>query len=165
MQQSWWDTDFVKFGHQGLKLPIHSTNSDTPLKTVAKTSESMLQFLPMLTMVIRSQIAIEFIEYAIRTMYELDYAAIVRYLVLLTREAASASLMRNRLHYEKITWPRRLQGIRDFCDKSTQNFDTVWNSVNQNLLGDPSTATLVNIQRVSGDIRHMLRDLTELRRK
>ncbi|POS74970.1 hypothetical protein DHEL01_v206632 [Diaporthe helianthi] len=124
MQQSWWETDFVKFGHQGLKLPLHSTDPDTPFKTAAKASTSVAQFLPMLSMVIRSQLALEFLDYAIKSMYAQNYEAVTNYLFFLTREAASATLLRNRLYYEKRTWPNRLRGINDFNGKSTQSFDT-----------------------------------------
>lgn len=165
MQQSWWDTDFVKFGHQGLKIPIHSTDSNRPLKTITVSSESISQFLPMLSMVIRSQTALEFIQYAMITMYEHGYEAILQYLVLLTREAASASLLRNRLYYEKSTWSKRRVGINDFSDRSTQSFNMVWNSVNQSFQGPPSPRTLVDIQQLTRDMRDMLRNLTELRRK
>lgn len=166
MQQSWWDSDFVKFGHQGLKIPIHSTDPSSPLKTIAMPNENLVsQFLPMLTVVLRSQDALEFIDYATLTLREHSQTAILTYLMLLTREAASASLMRNRLHYEKRTWPNRLRGIEELSRTSTQNFNTVWYSLNQTLQSQLSQKILVNLQQVDRNIRAMLVSLMELDRK
>lgn len=166
MQQSWWDFEFVKFGHQGLKIPIHSTDPSSAFKTVTRPSESIAQFLPMLTMVIRNSAALEFIAtYAMPVLYENNQLSILLYLEMLTREAATANLMRNRLHYEKRTWPNRLGAIVELSRTSIQNFDTIWYSLNQTFQGPLLENLLFNTEQVSEDIRELLINLTELNRK
>lgn len=120
----------------------------------------------MLTMVIRSKAALDFIiTYAIPILYEYDQLSILNYLELLTREAATASLMRNRLHYEKRTWPNRLGSIVELSRTSIRNFDTIWYSLNHTFQSPLLEDTLFNTEQVGGDIRELLMNLTELNRK
>jgi hypothetical protein len=166
MQQSWWDSEFVKFGHQGLKIPIHSTDPSSKFKTIAKPSEGLIpQFLSMLTAVLRSQTALEFIDYAMPVLREHNQGAVLNYLILLTLETASASLLRNRLHYEKRTWPNRLRLIEELSRTSTQSFNNVWYSLNQTFQGQFSENTLDSLQQMEKHTRVLLTDLMELDRK
>lgn len=166
MQQSWWDMEFAKFGHQALKIPIHSTDPSSPFKTVARPSESFTDSLPLLASVIRSRIALAFIvNYAIPRLQEHRQIHIMNYLALLTREAAISQLMRNRLHYEKRTWPSRFGRIRELGEKSTESFNTAWDVVNEVLQRPLSQNTVVDLDKVIMTIRDLLTNLTELNRE
>lgn len=168
MQQSWWDTDFVKFRHQALKIPIHSTDpSESSLfKTLARPSDSMRTFIPLLTPVIRSRTAFDFIfHYAIPTLMRHEQKAIVDYLVLFTRDSAITAIMRNRLHYEKRTWPNRVRGIQDLSNRSTQSFEAVWDVLVQTLQRPVSVNTAAEIDAVVTRIRELLYNLMELNSK
>lgn len=166
MHQSWWDIDFVKFGHQALKIPIHSMDPSSPFKTTARPSDSLSDFAPFLTSVIRSRVALSFIcSYAMPTLYENRQISILNYLALLTRDAVADKLMRNRLHYEKLTWPNRLRGIHDMGEKSKESFDTVWHSLTETLQRPLSENTAGEVLDVVMDIRRLLGHLTELNRE
>lgn len=166
MQQSWWDTDFIKFGHQALKIPIHSTDPSSPFKTIARPSDSLADFAPFLTPVIRSRIAFAFLfSYAIPRLYDQEKTAILDYLTLLTRDAVAARVMRNRLHYEKRAWPTRLRKILDLSGKATQSFDTVWDIYNQTSQRPLSENTADEVLQLVPKIREFLIHLMELIRK
>lgn len=166
MRQSFWDTDFVKFGHQALKMPIYSTDPSSPFKTVARPADSLADFAPFLTPVIRSRIAFAFIfSYAIPRLFQQEQMAIIDYLAILTRDAVAARVTRNRLHYEKRTWPNRLRGILDLCDKSTQSFETAWDFYNQKLQSPLSQNTAAEVDEVVLKMRDFLANLMELIRK
>ncbi|KAJ0107255.1 hypothetical protein J7T55_007625 [Diaporthe amygdali] len=49
MQESWWETEFVKFGHQGLRLSIHSTDPSSPMMSVIRPNQTVVEFFPLLT--------------------------------------------------------------------------------------------------------------------
>ncbi|KAL2284815.1 hypothetical protein FJTKL_08644 [Diaporthe vaccinii] len=165
MQQSWWNMDFVKFGHQALKIPIHSTDPSSPFKTAARPTDSFADFVPLLTSVIRSRVALSFIvNYAMPRLHEHRQISILNYLALLTREAAAANIMRNRLHYEKRTWPNRFHRIRDLGEKSTESFNTVWDVLIKVLQRPLSLNTLNDLDEVIMSIRELLANLTELNR-
>lgn len=166
MQQSWWENDFIKFGHQGLKIPIHSTDPSSPLKTTARSHVTLNDFAVYLTSVIRSRVALAFISvYAVPRLLEHGQIAILNYLSMFTQDAAAAEIMRNRLHYEKRTWPTRLRGINDLSGKSTQSFDATWNDLIQKLQRPLSGNTAAEVIDVVMKIRELLAHLTELNRK
>lgn len=166
MQQSWWERDFVMFGHQALKIPIHSTDPSSPLKTAARISDSLADFAPLLTSVIRSRPALAFIfSYAIPRLHEHRQTSLLTYLVLLTRDAASAKVMRNRLHYEKRAWPSRLRRIRDLGEQSTESFNTAWNDFIETMQRPLSKNTAGEVNDVAMKIRQLLANLTELNRE
>lgn len=119
----------------------------------------------MLGGLLRSESALDFIDYAVPVLRANNHTAILRYLMLLTMEGSSAGLMRNRLHYEKRTWPNRRRGIEELSRTSAQNFHTIWASLNQTLQSPISPNTLGNVYQVQGNIHTMLINLMELDRK
>lgn len=166
MQQSWWENDFMKFGHQGLKIPIHSTDPSSPMKTMAKSHVTLNEYAIYLRPVIRSRVAIAFISvYAVPRLLEHGQIAILNYLSMFTQDVAAAEIMRNRLHYEKRTWPTRLRGISDLSDKSTQSFDAAWNDLTQKLQRPLSVNTAAEVLDLVMKIRELLTDLMELNSK
>lgn len=166
MQQSWWENDFIKFGHQGLKIPIHSTDPSSPLKTMARSHITLNEYAIYLRAVIRSRVAIAFISvYAVPRLLDHGQIAILNYLTMFTQDVAAAEIMRNRLHYEKRTWPTRLRGISDLSGKSTQSFDTTWNDLLQKFQRPLSENTAAEVLDVVMKIRELLTHLTELNRK
>ena len=166
MQQSWWDNQFGKFGHQALKVPIHSTDFSSPFKSIARPEEWLSGVLPCLTTVIRSRVALDFIiNYATPQLFNHGQMAILFYLTLLTREAAAAGLLRNRLHYEKLTWPHRLRVIQDMSSKASQSFDRVWDFLSPRLQRPLSGDTVGDIDEVVLRTRNLLTDLMELKSK
>lgn len=166
MYESWWNTDYRRFGHQALKIPLYSTDPSSQLKTLAKASEGLNEFLPFLTSVIRSRISLAFITtYAVPQLYKLRQVNIMMYLMALTRDAATATVMRNRLHYEKRSWPTRLRRIQDQSATTTQSFDTVWDTLIHTLQRPLSENTAVDAAGVIQRLRELLAHLMELNRK
>lgn len=166
MQESWWETEFVKFGHQGLRLSIHSTDPSSPMMSVIRPNQTVAEFFPLLTSVIKSVGVLGFINnHALPRLREHQLISIMRYLSLLTREAASAKLFRNRLHYEKRTWPTRVHGIQDLTSTSTQGFNAIWNRVLETLQQPLSDATAARVSDLTETMRGLLRNLMELNRK
>ncbi|KAG6362747.1 hypothetical protein INS49_007840 [Diaporthe citri] len=165
MQESWWDDAFIRFGHQALKIPIHSTDPSSPFKTTARQSDSFGDFAPFLTSVIRSRAALSFIvNYAMPRLHEHRQISILHYLALLTRDVATAKLMRNRLHYEKRTWPNRLRAIRDLRDKSTESFNTAWDGCIEVLQRPLAPSTVDDLDEFIMKVQELLANLTELNR-
>ncbi|KAK2611512.1 hypothetical protein N8I77_004846 [Diaporthe amygdali] len=163
MQESWWETEFVKFGHQGLRLSIHSTDPSSPMMSVIRPNQTVVEFFPLLTSVIKSVGVLGFINnHALPRLREHQLISIMRYLSLLTREAASAKLFRNRLHYEKRTWPTRVHGIQDLTSTSTQGFNAIWNGVLETLQQPLSDATAGYVSDLTETMRGLLRSLMEL---
>lgn len=166
MYQSWWNTDFRRFGHQALKIPLYSTDPSSQLKTIARPAETFNEFIPLLTSVIRSRVSLAFITtYAIPQLYKRRYVNIMTYFMMMTRDAATAAVMRNRLHYEKRSWPTRLGRIQDQGDTITQSFDTVWNALIQTLQRPLSENTAVDAAGLIQRLRELIAHLMELNRK
>lgn len=166
LQQSWWDGDFTKFGHQAMRIPIHTTDASSPMKSIARPEEWLGGILPFLTTVIRSRLALDFIvNYATPTLFDHGQMFILFYLTLLTRESAAASLLRNRLHYEKLTWPNRVRGIQGMSTTTSQSFDALWDFVGPRLNLPLSGNTVGDIYAVVARTRTLSANLIELKRK
>lgn len=166
MHESWWNDEYMRFGHQALKIPIHSMDPSSPFKTVVRQSDAFADFASLLTPVIRSRAALAFlVNYAMPQLVEHQQISIMNYLALLTRDVASAKVMRNRLHYEKRTWPNRLRGIREMGEKVTESFNTTWDALTEVLRRRLSRNTQDDVDEVIMEIQELVGHLTELNRE
>lgn len=171
----WWQIEFQKFGHQGLKLtndfPRRCAESSTGLQFLSTLDhgpdDETIADLLRAAYPSEDNAAVSFMETAQRLLAVQGYVILAKYLRGLVLEAVLPEVESRRLAFEAQTWARTYdQELCGLAEQTLQDF-RVMDSEVRDLANTPQAVRPhIKVEAVNGRLDGMLQDdLMELHRK
>ena len=121
LDEDFWSGVFSKYGHESLKLSRHQWEGK-PLRTGVHYEITSKRYVQK---AFRSKRAYFWMRLASDVLYRARKYALGEYMLALSRSVVESDMMRQRLHYEKKTWPVTDAKLRKLDRKMTRTREDI----------------------------------------